>query len=139
MVRFITGGNGKGKSKVLLEMVNAEVKEILGNIVFLDTTTKHMYELNNKIRLINTSEYMLKSSDMFVGFIAGIVSQDHDLQQLYFDNFLTIANCTINDLGTVIPLLDELSNKFGIDMVLSVSTSDGELPKEFADRVIEAL
>lgn len=51
MVNLITGKNGKGKSKVLLEKVNSQVKEILGNIVYLDTSTKHMYELNNKIRL----------------------------------------------------------------------------------------
>ena len=47
MVRMIIGDNGKGKSKVLLEKVNADVKEILGNVVFLDSSTKHMYELNN--------------------------------------------------------------------------------------------
>ena len=68
MVRMIIGDNGKGKSKVLLEKVNADVKEILGNVVFLDSSTKHMYELNNKIRLINVSEYLVSNSDMFVGF-----------------------------------------------------------------------
>ena len=62
MVNLITGKNGKGKSKVLLEKVNSQVKEILGNIVYLDTSTKHMYELNNKIRLINASEYNISSS-----------------------------------------------------------------------------
>ena len=52
MVQLIAGKKGKGKTKCLLDKVNAEVKNILGNIVFLDKNTKHMYELNNKIRLI---------------------------------------------------------------------------------------
>ena len=139
MVRMITGKNGKGKSKVLLEKVNEEVKTILGNVVYIDTTTKHMYELNNKIRLINASEYMLNSSEKFLGFLSGIISQDHDLQQMYFDNFLTLANIEISSLEDIVRELELLSDKFGVDIYISVSTSDGDVPKSLKDLVIAAL
>ncbi|MBQ1487242.1 MAG: twitching motility protein PilT [Lachnospiraceae bacterium] len=139
MVRMITGKNGKGKSKVLLEKVNEEVKTILGNVVYIDTTTKHMYELNNKIRLINASEYMLDSSDKFLGFLSGIISQDHDLQQMYFDNFLKLANIDINSLEEIVHSLELLSDKFGVDIYISVSTSDGDVPASLEDRVLVAL
>lgn len=139
MVSLITGNNGKGKSKVLLEKSNSDVKEILGNVVFLDTSTKHMYELNNKIRLINVSEYLLDNPDKFIGFISGIISQDHDLQEMFFDNFLKLANCKIEDLETIIPEFDKLSEKFGIDFCMAVSTSDGDLPASLSDKVITAL
>ena len=139
MVRMITGKNGKGKSKVLLEKVNEEVKTILGNVVYIDTTTKHMYELNNKIRLINASEYMLDSSDKFLGFLSGIISQDHDLQQMYFDNFLKLANIDINSLEEIVHSLELLSDKFGVDIYISVSTSDGDVPASIEDRVLVAL
>lgn len=139
MVRMIIGDNGKGKSKVLLEKVNNDVKEILGNVVFLDSSTKHMYELNNKIRLINVSEYLVKNSDMFLGFLSGIISQDHDLQQMYFDNFLELANCSVEDLSKVVTDLEVISEKFGVDMYLSVSTSKGAVPEEIKDRVMVAL
>ena len=33
-----------------------------------------MYELNNKIRLIDVMEYGIENTDEFVGFIRGIVS-----------------------------------------------------------------
>ena len=139
MVRMITGKNGKGKSKVLLEKVNEEVKTILGNVVYIDTTTKHMYELNNKIRLINASEYMLNSSEKFLGFLSGIISQDHDLQQMYFDNFLTLANIEISSLEDIVRQLELLSDKFGVDIYISVSTSDGDVPESLKDLVIAAL
>ena len=139
MVRLITGKNGKGKSKVLLEKVNTEVKTVLGNVVYIDTTTKHMYELNNKIRLINASEYMLNSGDRFIGFLSGIISQDHDLQQMYFDNFLKLANIDINGLEGAVRELELLSDKFGVDIYLSVSTSDGDIPASLEDRVLVAL
>ena len=139
MIRMITGKNGKGKSKVLLEKVNEEVKTILGNVVYIDTTTKHMYELNNKIRLINASEYMLDSSDKFLGFLSGIISQDHDLQQMYFDNFLTLANIEISSLEEIVRQLELLRDKFGVDIYISVSTTNGDIPESLNDLVIAAL
>ena len=139
MVRMIIGDNGKGKSKVLLEKVNTDVKEILGNVVFLDSSTKHMYELNNKIRLINVSEYLVSNSDAFVGFLTGIISQDHDLQQMYFDNFLGLANCTVDTLEKVVTDLEVISDKFNVDMFLSVSTSKGPIPESLKDRVMVEL
>ena len=51
MIQIIAGKKGKGKTKHLLDKVNAEVKEVHGNIVYLDKSSKHMYELNNKVRL----------------------------------------------------------------------------------------
>ena len=89
MVELIVGKKGKGKTKVLLERANNSVKSAHGSIVYLDKSAKHMYELNNKIRLIDVSAFPLKNSDEFVGFICGILSQDHDLEQVYLDGFLT--------------------------------------------------
>ena len=84
MVQLIVGKKGKGKTKQLLDKVNSEVKDISGSIVYLDKSTKHMYELNNKVRLIDVSRYMIENADEFLGFVCGIISQDHDLEQMYF-------------------------------------------------------
>lgn len=139
MVRMVVGKNGKGKSKVLLEKVNSDVKEALGNVVFLDSSSKHMYDLNNKIRLINVSDYVIKNSDVFIGFIEGIISQDHDLQLMFFDNFLGLANCTINDMESIVTELETLSEKYKVDMFLSVSTTNGDLAESLNDRVLVSL
>ena len=101
MIQLIVGGRGKGKTKHLLDKVNTAVKTASGNIVYLDKNSKHMYELKNKIRLINVSEYPLNSPDEFVGFICGIVSQDHDLEQMYFDSFLNISCLEGKDISTM--------------------------------------
>ena len=89
MIQIIAGKKGKGKTKHLLDKVNAEVKEVHGNIVYLDKSSKHMYELNNKVRLIDTSEFGLSSSDGFMGFICGIISQDHDVSGQLSENCQT--------------------------------------------------
>ena len=139
MVQLIVGNKGKGKTKQLLDKVNSEIKEISGNIVYLDKSTKHMYELNNKIRLIDVSQYMIENSGEFVGFVCGIISQDHDLQQMYFDSFLKIANLERKDITETVEKLERISGKFHIDFILSVSMDESELPAGMKEKVIVSL
>ncbi|MDE5939049.1 MAG: twitching motility protein PilT [Lachnospiraceae bacterium] len=139
MVQFIVGREGKGKTKHLLDKVNTEIKDAQGNVVYLDKSTKHMFELNNKIRLIDVPEYLVTDSDEFIGFICGIISQDHDLQQMYFDSFLKIACVEPDDLEKVIDKIEKISEKFHVDFVISVSRDESELPENMRKNVIISL
>ena len=76
MIQLIVGAKGKGKTKILLDKVNTEIKEAHGSIVYLDKSTKHMYELNNKIRLIDVSGSL-------VSFVA------------LFPRITTLSRCTL--------------------------------------------
>ena len=139
MVQLIVGKKGKGKTKQLLDKVNSEVKDISGSIVYLDKSTKHMYELNNKVRLIDVSRYMIENESEFLGFVCGIISQDHDLEQMYFDSFLKIAALEDKDISAVIEKLDRLSDFFQVDFILSVSMDESELPEAVKDKIIVSL
>ena len=139
MVQLIIGKKGKGKTKQLLDKVNNEVKNISGNIVYLDKSTKHMYELNNKVRLIDVSQYMIENSDEFAGFVCGIISQDHDLQQMYFDSFLDISRVPGADIAGPVAKLEKISAKYDVDFILSVSVDESELPSELKEKVIISL
>lgn len=139
MVQLIIGKKGKGKTKQLLDKVNSEVKSITGNIVYLDKSTKHMYELNNKVRLIDVSQYMIENSDEFAGFVSGIISQDHDLQQMYFDSFLDISAAEGKDISKTVSKLEKISEKFAVDFILSVSVDESELSSELKKNVIISL
>ena len=129
MVQLIVGKKGKGKTKCLLDKVNSEVKNILGNVVYLDKSTQHMFELNNKVRLICVPDYGVDNADQFLGFVSGILSQDHDLQQMYFDSFLDIAHLRDANITPALKKLDTLSQQFKIDFVLSVSMDEAGLPE----------
>ena len=139
MVELIVGKKGKGKTKVLLDRVNGAVKDANGSIVYLDKSTKHMYELNNKVRLIDVSSYPLKNADEFVGFICGIISQDHDLEQIYLDSFLKVSKLEDADVTDTLEQLNKISEKYGISVVVSISLDKEELPEALQDKIAVAL
>lgn len=139
MIQLIVGSEGKGKTKHLLDKVNEEIKEASGNIVFLDRSTKHMFELNNRVRLINVSEYDFENKSEFIGFIYGIISQDHDIQQMYIDGVMKIAKLDKAGFEEVVLKLKGISEKFGIDIVVSASIDSAELTDTLKEYVIAAL
>lgn len=138
MIDIIAGPKGRGKTKILLQRVNDDIKTTHGTIVYLDKNSKHMYELNNQIRLIVVPEFDIIDTDMFIGFIAGILSQDHDLDKIFLDSFLTIAFIKDN-LKECIRCLDRLSRKFDVDFILSVSEAKENLPEDIQSLVSVAL
>ena len=139
MIQIISGEKGKGKTKFLLEKVNNAVKTANGSIVFLDKNTKHMYELNNKVRLITVPELPVDNTDEFIGFLCGIVSQDNDLEEMYLDSFLTIANIEEGHLNRAIEKLDIISEKYNVKFVLSVSRNEADLPECAKAKIIVSL
>lgn len=139
MIQIIAGEKGKGKTKHLLDKVNSEIKVAHGSIVYLDKNAKHMYELNNKIRLIDTSAFPITNSDEFLGFICGILSQDHDLEQMYLDSFLKISKLEGCDITNTIEKLDKIGEEFKVTFVLSISMNECDLPECAQSKVIVSL
>ena len=139
MVQIIAGETGKGKTKELLRMVNDEVRTIGGRIVYLDKTNKHMYELSNKIRLVNVKDYMTLSSEEFLGFLSGIISQDNDIEKIYIDSFLKVACVGIPQLQDILEKIEERSKAFKVDFVLSISLEKEQLPLAYQKSVVLSL
>ena len=140
MIEIICGVKGKGKTKELLDKVNSSVQIANGNVVYLDKSQKHMYELNNKARLINVADYPITNVDEFLGFICGIVSQDNDLEEMYLDSFLTIAGIhNDDDMCHAIEKLDVISEKYNVKFVLSVSKNEVDLPECAKAKVVISL
>ena len=140
MIEIIAGEKGKGKTKELLAKVNHSVATASGNIVYLDKSQKHMYELNNKVRLINVMDYPIDNCDEFLGFLCGIVSQDHDLEEMYLDSFLTIAFAETDDeIQLAIEKLDIISEKYNVKFILSVSRDESRLPECAKAKIVISL
>lgn len=142
MVKLIVGQKGKGKTKHLLEHVNKEVKSADGNVVFVDKNIKHMYELARGVRLINVTEFPIENADGFVGFICGIVSQDHDLEHICIDGFLKTAYLEGKDISMiegVIKKLDKISEQYSVNICISISLDEKDIPDSMKDKILVSL
>ena len=93
-----------------------------------------MYELNNRIRLINICEYPVQSYEGFVGFVSWLLSGNHYIDTIFFDSLLTISHSDETTLASLIDTLDKLSE--GITFVLSISVKEADLPENAKDKVI---
>ena len=139
MIQIISGEKGKGKTKHMLDSVNQAVTKAEGSVVYIDKSSKHMYELSNKVRLINISDYPVTSYDSFIGFLCGIISQDHDLEKLYIDSFLKVSYLEGKDITEAIDLIDKISKKYGVDFVLSVSANEDTFSEAVKSYVLISL
>ena len=136
MIQLIIGEKGKGKTKILLDRANKAMKEANGNIVYLDKSKQHMYELNNRIRLIDVTAYPITNSDAFIGYLCGLISRDNDLEQIFLDSFLKIAKQDGADIGPVLDQIRNLSDTYHVDFTISISVKEQDLPEQFKEFVI---
>ncbi len=138
MIQIVAGKKGVGKTKCILDKANAAISETDGTIVYLDKSSQHMYELNSRVRLINITDYPVNSYDAFLGFIAGIISQDFDLTEVYFDSFLKISKADETKLDEVLDTLKKLSDEHDITFILSISVDAAEIPENAKQYIINA-
>ncbi len=127
MVQLIIGAKGKGKTTYLLDVVSNNLDKSTGNCVYIDNSQKHMYDLSNKIRLINSSEYSLKNKYEFMGFICGIASADNDLEYIYIDNLCVQASMAVDELEGIVLRMDEIGKLFDINFVATVSATEDQI------------
>lgn len=139
MVQIIAGKKGKGKTKYLLGNANDAIKNTDGTIVYLDKSTQHIHELDNKIRLVNITDYPIRSYNAFVGFVCGIISSDYDLQEVYIDSFLKVAHLEGKDIAEAVAELNTISEQNQIKLVLSISEDEADLPESIKDKIIVSL
>ena len=139
MIEIIAGEKAKANTKLLLDKVNEAVKTVGGSIVYLDKSQKHMYELDNKVRLVNVADFPISNCDEFLGFICGIVSSDHDLHEMYLDSFLTISGMKDEEFTHAIEKLDVISEKYKVKFILSISMDASKLPECAKAKVVVAL
>lgn len=140
MIEIVAGEKGTGKTKTLIAKANHEMKATGGKLIYLDMNNKHAGELSTQMRLINVTEYNIYSTDMFLGFLYGIIAQDNELDKIILDNFLSISGVkTMEEADVVIQQLIELSDKFEIDFILGISKNKSELSPDLQKLISIAL
>ena len=138
MIQLIVGEKGKGKTKFLLEKVSEAASSAKGNVVFIDNDLSHMFEIKNTVRFVNVSDYDINGATEFYGFVSGIMSADHDLEQLFIDKMLIISSLdSTSDAVELIRKLEKISSKCDVSLTISFTGKKEELPSDLQEKVID--
>lgn len=129
MLKLIVGKKGSGKTKALINMINETLETSNGCVVCLEKGIKLRYDVNYRCRLINVDEYYLYGASQLYGFVAGILAGNHDVTDLYIDGTLRICNGDVESFEKCAHHLDELADRYKMNIVVTVSLAEEELPE----------
>ena len=122
MVRLIMGVKGSGKTKQLIELINAAAKDEAGNVVCIEPKRDMSYNIHYNIRLIDAQEYDLHSYEMFRGFISGLYAGNYDISQVFIDNLCkTVGSDVDGETEKFLNWLDAFGEKNGIKFTVTIS------------------
>ena len=88
MIKLIVGKKGSGKTKILVDMVNNAAKTTDGNVVCVEQKPKLTYDLDHSVRLLDVVNYDISGFDAFYGYVAGLLSGNYDITELYWHDYL---------------------------------------------------
>ena len=120
------GVKGSGKTKQLIELINAAAKDEAGNVVCIEPKRDMSYNIHYNIRLIDAQEYDLHSYEMFRGFISGLYAGNYDISHIFIDNLFKIVGGDCNQAADdFLDWLNRFSNNHGVKFTVSVSGDPG--------------
>ena len=86
MINVIMGLKGSGKTKKLIASINEAVASANGDVVCIEYGKKLTYDVNYRVRLVDSKEYGICSLDMLKGFLSGLHAGNFDITNVYIDN-----------------------------------------------------
>lgn len=130
MVELLIGKKGTGKTKALIENVNNASAVAKGNVVFIsDDSSRSMYDIKSKVRMVDTKEFSISSYSEFLGFICGVISRDFDITNIFIDGiFKIVGSDSMDGFEDFLKKLEDVSAKFNIAFNISVSVDVESAP-----------
>ena len=97
MIQIIMGLKGSGKTKKLIDSINEVLSSASGDVVCIEYGKKLTYDVNYRVRLVDSEEYAISNSDMLKGFLSGLHAGNFDITNVYIDNlYKTIGSDRAN-------------------------------------------
>jgi len=124
MIKLFIGGKGSGKTKTLIDLVNKAANESNGSVVCIEKGNKLKLDVTYKARLIDTDTYTVENSEALFGFIAGILSSNNDITDLFVDSALKICGNDTDAFAALLAKLDPLAKQINIVMTASIPVEE---------------
>lgn len=121
MLKLMIGVKGTGKTKTLIEKVNAAAATSHGDVVCVEKGTQLRFDIKSKVRLVDTEEYLIHDAEALYGFVAGILASNYDVTDLFVDNTLKICGGNIGALEAMLENLNSLLQKHDVNVFMTAS------------------
>ena len=124
MIKIITGKRGSGKTKILIDAIHEAEKNSKGNVVAIQKGSGLNTDITYKVRLVNIEDYDVEGIEAFYGFVAGILSSDHDCTDIFVDGTLKITGRDYEAVGAMLERLNKISADTTITLTISADNSE---------------
>ena len=128
MIKLIVGAKGPGKTKAMIDMINAAAETTNGNIVVVEKSMKLTYDISHKARLIDVDEYKINGYDALYGFVAGLMAGNYDITDLFVDGSLKIGGYDLEGFGVLLDQVNALAGD-NVKVTITVSAEADTLPE----------
>lgn len=133
MIKVIYGEKGTGKTKIILDSVNDTAKTAKGNVVFIQQKKAYSANIDFNVRCVYTEDYSLNNVCGLIGFVDGLMAGNSDIEYIFIDGILRIANCEVAELQAFVEEAKKLTKEYGVKFVLTVSSAKETLPAFLAE------
>ena len=131
MIHLIMGLKGSGKTKKLIDAINAAVAEAHGDVVCIEYGKKLTYDVTYKVRLVDSQEYGIHSAEMLKGFLSGLHAGNFDITNVFIDNLY-------KTIGKDVAAAEDFvvwCAKFAADNNMEITITISEDPANLSDEV----
>ncbi len=128
MIKLLIGEKGTGKTKKLINCVNAALEASNGHVVCVEKDDLLRYQISYKVRLLAASNYSIEGYDAFYGFLSGLCAGDHDITDILIDATLKIGGRNYEELADFLAKIASLSALTGTNFTFTISTEKSNLP-----------
>ena len=135
MIHVIMGLKGSGKTKKLIDSINAAVAQASGDVVCIEYGKKLTYDVTYKVRLVDSQEYGIQSAEMLKGFLSGMHAGNFDITHVFIDNlYKTIGH----DLSAAEDFI-AWAAKFAADNNMEITVTLSEDPANISEGIRQYL
>ena len=131
MVKLIVGKKGTGKTKMLIEQVNAAVEASKGCVICIEKGQTLNKDISHKARLVDTDSYKINDAAALYGFIAGMAASNYDITDIYLDSTLRISG-SAEAFAEILENIDAIAAEGNFNFTATVSAAAEELPASLA-------
>ncbi|MBU3805844.1 MAG: hypothetical protein H9882_03005 [Candidatus Fournierella pullistercoris] len=121
MMKLIVGTKGTGKTKTMVDAINAVTKTTKGNVVVLEQSMQLTYDVDHAARLIDVEDYKIHGYQAMYGFVAGVLAGNYDITDLFIDGLMKIVDKDVSGLVDFLEAVEAVAGNTNVTLTLSLA------------------